>query len=265
MPEPIHFHTDLYRREAVEAAAQKYSRKARIELAVAGAHVVARLEPLARDQDWQALQDEFCNEAFSDTARRMRSAGAGEARTPDVESDAPPWSLLEPFTEDTPLALGWVLESLGPVRGGAATMVLRHEDQGRARVAIRRNGGAPLGVAHTRELDFMLMNGGSGDTRTEESVGRVLRALAAALETRPPGGASAASAGLQPHAETPTAAGARPGAPTPGEGARRLAPHIDLDQRAIAFEIDEPGVSRLALYDALLRFADRCYVFLTRP
>jgi len=36
-------------------------------------------------------------------------------------------------------------------------------------------------------------------------------------------------------------------------------------ERTIDFVIDEAGVSRLALYDAVLRFADRCFVFLTRP
>ena len=263
MAEPIHFHTDLYRREAVESAARKYSRRAHIELAQTGAHVVARLEPLGHEQDWQALHDEFCNEAFSDTARRMRTSGGGEASAPEVEPDGPPWELLAPFGEETPLALGWVLESLSPVRGGAATLVLRHEEHGRARVAIRRNGGAPLGVAHSRELDFMLMNGGSGGARTEESVGRVLRALAAYLDNRPGDGASAQSAGLQAHAEAPTAQGTRPAAA--GEGGRRVAPRIDLEQRTIAFDVDEPGVSRLALYDAVLRFADRCYIFLSRP
>lgn len=266
MPDPIHFHTDLYRREAVESAAEKYRRRARIELAHAGPHVVANLEPLASDQDWQALQDEFCNEAFSDTARRMRG-GAGEGRAADgAESNDPPWELLAPFSEGTPLALGWAIESLSPVRGGAATLLLRHAEHGRARIALRRNGGAPLGVAHTAELDFMLMNGGSGGSRTEESVGRVLIALAGALDERAGGAAGAAQrAGLQPHAEAPTPQGTRVGGAAPGEAARRLAPRIDLDARTIAFDVDEPGVSRLALYDAVLRFADRAYVFLTRP
>jgi 2Fe-2S type ferredoxin len=262
MAEPIHFHTDLYRREAVESAAQKYRRKARIELAQSGAHLVAHLEPLAIDQDSQLLHDEFCNEAFSDTARRMRATGTSGG--PDAgATDHPPWELLAPFAEGTSLALGWSLESLTPVRGGAATLTLRHEEHGRAGVALRRNGGAPLGVAHTRDLDFMLMNGGSGGTRTEESVGRVLCALAAALDARAGDVIAASSVGLQPHAEAPTAPPAPAG--SAGEGGRRVAPRIDLDRHVIAFDVDEPGLSRLALYDAVLRFADRCYVFLTRP
>lgn len=261
MPEPIQFHTDLYRRDAVESAAEKYSRRARIELAVSGEHLVAHLEPLGRDQDGQALLDEFCNEAFSATARQMRAADPRPAA--EGESATPPWTLLAPFAAGTPLALGWGIESLSPVRGGAATLVLQHAEHGRARVALRRNAGAPLGVAHTDEIDFMLMNGGSGGSRTEESVGRVLRALADTLRQRPAGEPDPTEvAALQPHSELQAPQGLRPGAA--GEPGRRVAPHIDLDAHTIAFDVDEPGVSRLALYDAVLRFADRCSIFLSR-
>ena len=262
MPEPIHFHTDLYRRDAVESAVEKYSRRAHIELDVAGEHLVARLEPLGRDQDGQALLDEFCNEVFSATARQMRSGG--EARQVEGETSDPPWTLLAPFAAGTPLALGWGIESLSPVRGGAATLVLQHAEHGRARIALRRNGGAPLGVAHTDAIDFMLMNGGSGGSTTEESVGRVLRALAAALQSQPAGPPEARElAALQPHAEVNAPQGLRGSGPA-GEPGRRVAPRIDLDAHTIAFEVDEPGVSRLALYDAVLRFADRCSIFLSR-
>src|SRR5207253_7607635 len=48
------------------------------------------------------------------------------------------------------------------------------------------------------------------------------------------------------------------------EASGRVAPHIDLDAHAISFEFDETGVSRLKLYDAILGFADRSYVALTR-
>ncbi len=178
MPEPIQFHTDLYRRDAVEAVAVKYSHRARIDVSESGSHVVANLEPLVRDEDRRSLADEFCNDAFSATARQMRNAPA-ETQSAEPDQDCePPWALLAPFGEGTRLALGWAIESLSPVRGGAATLVLAHAEHGPARIAIRRNGGAPLGVAHTDALDFMLMNGGSGGARTEESVGRVLIALA---------------------------------------------------------------------------------------
>src|SRR4051812_42541910 len=102
MPDPIQFHTDLYRRDAVELAATKYSRRARIVVAESGSHVVVSLEPLARDPesgtnpartandvDGQGLLDDFCNEVFSATARQMRSASA-EARPAETDATAEP-------------------------------------------------------------------------------------------------------------------------------------------------------------------------------
>ncbi|MGH7786959.1 MAG: hypothetical protein ACRERC_08845, partial [Candidatus Binatia bacterium] len=264
MRESIHFHAELYRRDALELVAEEYRVKARIELADAGPHVVAHVEPLADAAP--GLFDEFCNAAFSLTARRLRdsggdSAGGGEAPV----SDTPPWGLLAPFGEGTPVGLGWVLDSLTPARHGAATLVLRHDTHGTARVAVRRNGGAPLGVAHTEQLDFMLMNGGSGAAMTEPSIGAVLGALAKTLRTRGPrDGDAELLAGLQPHAERQAPQGGGR-----GEAARptlkRLTPQVDLNAGVIAFDFDEAGVSRLAWYDAVLAFADRCYVFLTRP
>lgn len=262
IPAAIPFHTDLYRREALDAAAEKYAGKARVELEDAGAHVLVRFEPIDGAPGRDALLDEFCNEVFSGTARRMRAPQPAAGAGADCGEGEPPWALLAPFTAGTPLALGWELDSLSPVRGGAATLVLRHAELGRARIALRRNSGAPLGVAHTAHLDFLLLNGGSGAARTEESVGRVLIALARALRERPAAGDEAAlAAALLPHSEQPAPAGQGPGT---GTGARRLAPQIDPDARTVTFAVDEAGVSRLALYDALLRFADRGAVFLTR-
>ena len=152
MTESVHFHTDLYRRDALELAAEKYHGAARIELVDSGTSIVARVRGLAAEEDRQTLLDEFCSEAFSATARQLRTLSANGAHGHEqrrAESDAPPWGLLAPFTDGGPLALGWVLESLSPIRGGATTMVLRHERHGVARIAIRRNSGAPLGVAHT--------------------------------------------------------------------------------------------------------------------
>lgn len=92
-----------------------------------------------------------------------------------------PWALLHPFVRGSPLGLGWVLESVAPIESGAATLVLRHPREGVARVAIHRNTGEPRGVAHTEQLDFLLLNDGGGREQTAQSVGRVLRSLAARL------------------------------------------------------------------------------------
>src|SRR6187455_508203 len=160
MSEPVHFHTDLYRRDALESAAEKYRHTLRVDLAESGAEVVARFEALAPGANLQTLLDEFCTEAFSTTAKRLRDAAGDEVAA--KVSNEPAWGLLAPFGEGTALGLGWVLESVSPIAAGAASMALRHEQSGVARIAIRRNNGAPIGIAHTDQLDFLLMNGGGG-------------------------------------------------------------------------------------------------------
>jgi ferredoxin len=259
MIEPVHFHTDLYRRDALESAAEKYRHRLRVELAESGPEVLARFESLAPGADLQALLDEFCTEAFSTTVKRLRE-GAGTAA---AASNEPAWGLLAPFGEGTVLGLGWVLESVSPIGHGAATMVLRHEQSGIARVAIRRNSGAPMGIAHTEHLDFLLMNGGGGQLETQGSIGRVLLALARALEKYGDDGPDAALlAALSAHTEKRQPPAGKPAA-APAK-VHRVAPHVEPDQRTLVFDLSEAGISRLALYDAVLAFADRCNVFLTR-
>jgi len=268
MLDPVQFHTDLYRRDAVQSAAAKYGGEAAVEFVDAGAHIIAQVRPLApiSEEHLRALCDEFCNEALSATVRKLRDVGGSEAtkREDTAVGNVPPWALLAPFTEGTPLALGWVLESLSPIRAGAATMVLRHEQNSIARVTIRRNVGAPLGVAHTDHLDFMLMNGGGGTAETEGTLRRVLVAFANALRKVGNGACHEDLLGaLQPHSEGRAPQG-HTGAAN-GASTKRISPRIDTTAGTITFDFDEGGMSRLALYDAVLAFADRCYVFMTRP
>jgi ferredoxin len=265
MSESVRFHTDLYRRDALELAAEKYRQTLRVELADSGADVLARFEPLGAGEDLQALRDEFCTEAFSATAKRLREATNGQESAASA-SDEPAWGLLAPFGEGTVLGLGWVLESVSPIRGGTATVVLRHEQSGIARVAIRRNSGVPMGVAHTDHLDFLLMNGGGGQLETQGSVGRVLLALARGLQKYGNGEPDAAlltalSAHTEKQPQSPTGKNGVANAPAK---THRIAPQIDPDERIIVFDLNEAGISRLALYDAVLAFADRCHIFLTR-
>jgi hypothetical protein len=113
MAEAIHFHTDLYRRDALRSTAEGYQHRALVHLQEAEDAVLARLEPLNREQDLQALRDEFCTEAFSATARRMRELAVGEARDPEHgggATEVPPWPLLAPLTAGCRRGLGWVVE-----------------------------------------------------------------------------------------------------------------------------------------------------------
>jgi ferredoxin len=266
MPEPIHFHADLYRREAVQSAAEKYVRKARITLAESNGDIVAEMEPTApmSDREWYDLHDEFCTEALSLTVMRLRDQSAPDAAAAAVQppSDEPPWELLAPFGEDTPIGLGWSLESLSPVRNGSASLALRHAEYGTALVAIRRNGGAPLGIAHTDRLDFLLMNGGSGRTHTEDSIAHALIAMADTLQGQAAAVPEALVAALLPHAETPTSDAANGGAPRAWQPS---APLIDAARGVVSADVGDDGISRLAFYDAVLAFARQSHVFLTRP
>src|SRR5262245_22942713 len=109
MTESIAFHTDLYRRDALEHVAAKYRGRAQIELAERDGHVEARLD-LGAEADPQTLRDEFCTEAFSATVRTLRdsAAGAKQAQLPAPAPDTPPWELLKPFRAGTVLGLGWM-------------------------------------------------------------------------------------------------------------------------------------------------------------
>ena len=266
MPESVTFHADLYRREAIECAAEKHLRRARIDIEEAGPHVIARVESLdAGAHDARCIVDEFCTEALSNTVKQLRDLGVSAGpRCEDPASDTASWALLAPFAEGTVLESGWVLESLTPIRSGAAGLALRHEEHGVARVAIRRNDGAPLGVAHTSHLDFLLMNGGSGTTQTEYSIAQALMAMAAVLRQHESALREEMLAALRPHAE-----GAAPQTSAPNGRSRAVLtpvePQADPEARTITADFVDDGISRLAFYDAVLSFADRCHVFLSRP
>lgn len=269
MPELIRFHSDLYRRDALTAAADSYRDRLQVDFAEAGSDVVASLEALVAGALPQPVVDEFCNEAFAATVRRLREGGGQPGRSQErneAATSTPPWGLLAPFAEGATIGLGWSIESLSPIRSGAAQLVFRNEQGSTARVAIRRNQGAPLGVARTDHLDFMLMNGGGGASHSEESISRVLSFIADTLRQQAAPDAALLDA-LSPHAEAQAAVGGRGAAPAAGrtKASTRIAPHIDPQHGTISFEVNEGGLSRLEIFDAVLGFADRCYVYLTRP
>src|SRR5206468_12642031 len=109
--------------------------------------------------------------------------------------------------------LGRGLARRGRGSDRSASLALRHAQYGTAHVAVRRNGGAPLGIAHTDRLDFLLMNGGSGRTHTEDSIARALIAMAETLQRHTAAVREDVLASLLPHAETPTPDAANGGAP----------------------------------------------------
>lgn len=260
----LFFHADLYRRDALDAAADQHRDRFDCQISQATRGYVAELSPQGDAPFDDSGISEFCTDALAATSRSLRAARPTAA--PRHESDAPPWELLRPYGPDTPVALGWRVASLSEVRGGAALLTLRHADHGDATVTLRRNAGAPLGIAHSEYLDLMLMNGGSGASFTEDSIGRTLLAMAEVVRRRERSEPqSDLVTALLPHGDTSASEISvrteLPGGPKP----RRVAPQIDLDSATIDFDLDEAGMSRLALYDTLLPFAERAYLFLARP
>ena len=96
----------------------------------------------------------------------------------DPKGSPDPWPMFEPLTAGKVIALGWSIEGITPVIDGAAIVHLTSDRGQKARVRICRNDGKPIGVAHTERYDFLVMNGGSGDTPTAEDLGRVLLTVA---------------------------------------------------------------------------------------
>jgi hypothetical protein len=88
---------------------------------------------------------------------------------------------MAPFAPGSALGLGWHVHSFGAVDRGAAVLTLMNQDGGVARVHICAHEGQPRGLAHTRLLDLILMDGGDGARATDETVGRVLLGLAAKM------------------------------------------------------------------------------------
>ncbi len=116
------------------------------------------------------------------------AAGAAVASAPTVAiaattqtttriPDDAPWWLLDPIRPGTDLGLGWRAAAL-EFSLGAATLTLLHAERGAARVALSYHRGNPKGLVYTDAIDFILMDGGQGAKRTEESIGRVLMRLA---------------------------------------------------------------------------------------
>ena len=118
------------------------------------------------------------------------TASVAQAATPapKATSAAGPglWALIAPFKAGDELGFGWRIEALGLTDRGTAQLVLAHAGGKRKpRVDVCRRVGAPRAVAHTKDLDLMLMNGAAGSMRSDEALGRALIAFAARLQTSP--------------------------------------------------------------------------------
>src|SRR5207249_1957747 len=105
------------------------------------------------------------------------------------------------------------------------------------------------------------MNGGSGRTRTEDSIAAAVLAMADTLQ-RHETASDPLVAALLPHAEKPAPGAANGGTPRAWQPS---APRIDAARGVVSADVGDDGISRLAFYDAVLAFASQSHVFLTRP
>lgn len=112
------------------------------------------------------------------TSTAISLSGGASAATSAAATTTEVWPLFDPLGPDSEVGLGWRLESLSDLRRGALVLALRHDGGRRAELHLCRRGHEPRGIAHTAELDLVLMNDGDGTVHTDESLGRVIKTLA---------------------------------------------------------------------------------------
>ena len=116
-------------------------------------------------------------------------------------SAPPPWELVSPLAAGSVLAHGWRLAELGPVKDGTCVATLQNE-RGRARrVHLCRNAGKPQGLVYTRRVDLVVMNEGSGDLPTEETLAQAVAELAHVVAANEGTSPDRLFTDLLPHAE----------------------------------------------------------------
>lgn len=107
-------------------------------------------------------------------APRAQAAAFVDALTAGSE----PWWIVAPLHRASGIGHGWFLHSLTTPKRGAVVLQVVHDTLDPVSVHLCAHRGSPRGVAHSHFLDFVVMDGGQGDRRTEESLGRALTALA---------------------------------------------------------------------------------------
>lgn len=123
----------------------------------------------------------------------------GPVPAPNADSASAPWWLITPFYAGSALGHGWTLRQLEPIRHGAAVLVLEDSLGRAARVHLCRRCDVQRGIAASKKLDFVLMNGADGQQPSDEQLGLVLMSLARRIAWRE--GDSPAPAELLTHEE----------------------------------------------------------------
>jgi hypothetical protein len=149
-----------------------------------------------REQEWGVVMDSrrsVLKKLLVGTATAAAVPGSASAALGAAAQSVPgraglslpagpaPWWLLAPFGMGSPLKFGWYVADLSSVERGAAVLTLAHSSGRRAQVHLCAHNGRPQGMTHSKLIDFVLMDGGSGSFRTDEKLGRVVLGLAEAV------------------------------------------------------------------------------------
>ncbi len=127
-------------------------------------------------------------------ARQAPAAGRDGADEPEAGIAPPasdpdaPWELVAPLVVGSDLGSGWQVAALSAVERGAVVLTLAHPSGRQAQVHLCRRGSEPRGIAHTADLDLVLMNGGDGKTPTGEGIGRAVKTVALRINRGQRGG-----------------------------------------------------------------------------
>ena len=112
-------------------------------------------------------------------------AGMGIQLTKQTKPNQPydaTWWVLGDLQQGAYLGEGWFLSDLSPIERGASVISFQKKNGEIARVHLCAHFGTPKGIASTRYLDFLLMDGGTGNTPSNEGLGRVILSLAARVQ-----------------------------------------------------------------------------------
>jgi hypothetical protein len=121
--------------------------------------------------------------AVAATAGTVKAAEAAHKATLEAfasggSTKGSPWWLIAPLRPGSQVGQGWAVAGLSRVERGAAVLELQHRDGQVARLHVCGHEGRPKGLAHSVLFDLVLMDGGRGDRRTPEGLGRALLGVA---------------------------------------------------------------------------------------
>lgn len=112
------------------------------------------------------------------TSVALEAVGQATGLDRVLPSGPAPWGLLSPLTNGTTIGLGWSLKELSALKMGASVLTLVHTSGKTVEVHLCARKGSPRGIASTRVLDLILMDGNTGSESTDEALGRVVLGIA---------------------------------------------------------------------------------------